>query len=64
VWHPAHPALNDAGRYLAVVVEIEDGIRMVGNLLGDPGVDAVIGAPVDAVFEHHDAFTLVNWRRP
>lgn len=68
VWHPVHPALQEQGPYLVVLVEFPeaDGIRMVGNLLGDPGQPVVIGAAVDPVFEHHpDAdppYTLLQWR--
>ena len=67
VWHPVHPALKDQGPYLIVLVELPqaDGVRLVGNLLGDPHRAVVIGAPVTAVFEHHrDAeppFTLLQW---
>jgi hypothetical protein len=39
---------------------------MLGNLLGDPRQEVTIGAPVEAVFEHHNdadpPFTLVQWR--
>ena len=68
VWHPVHPALKDAGPYIVVVVEIPQagGIRMLGNLLGDPMQQVEIGADVEAVFEHHETaeppFTLVQWR--
>ena len=68
VWHPVHPALAEAGPYVVVLVELPhaDGIRMVGNLVGDPGQTVRIGAPVRAVFEHHNdsepAYTLVHWR--
>jgi uncharacterized OB-fold protein len=68
VWHPVHPALKDAGPYLVVLVELPHagGIRMIGNLLGDPHQPVAIGAPVAAVFEHHAAapqpYTLVQWR--
>ena len=68
VWHPVHPALKDQGAYLVVLVEFPDadGIRMVGNLLGDPEQDVSIGTHVVPVFEHHgDAeppFTLLQWR--
>jgi len=68
VWHPVHPALKDAGPYIVVVVELPHagGVRMLGNLLGDPRQEVVIGAPVEAVFEHHNdadpPFTLVQWR--
>jgi uncharacterized OB-fold protein len=69
VWHPVHPALKDAGPYVAVLVELPeaDSVRMIGNLVGDPREPVVIGSAVEAVFEAHDdakpAFTLVHWRR-
>ena len=36
--NPVHPALKDAGPYIAVLVELPDAdnVRMIGNLLGDP----------------------------
>ena len=68
VWHPVHPALKDQGPYLIVLVELPhaDGVRLVGNLLGDPRRSVVIGAAVQGVFEHHadadPAFTLLQWK--
>ncbi|MAG34337.1 MAG: DNA-binding protein [Deltaproteobacteria bacterium] len=68
-WHPVHPALADACPYVVVIVEFPeaDGIRMIGNLVGDPQQRVEIGATVEPVFEDHDeaepAFTLVQWRR-
>ena len=67
VWHPAPPAVAPAVPYLVVLVELPyvDGVRMVGNLLGDPLQLVTIEAPVAAVFEDHDEadapFTLVQW---
>jgi len=67
VWHPVHPALKDQGPYIVVLVELPHagGVRMVGNLLGDPQQDVVIGASVDGVFEHHTesqpSYTLLHW---
>lgn len=67
VWHPVHPALNEQGPYIVVLVEFpeHDGARMVGNLVGDAQQTVEIGAAVRAVFEHHrDAdppYTLVQW---
>ena len=69
VWHPVHPALKDQGPYLVVLVELPDadGVRLVGNLLGDPREAVVIGSPVRGVFEHHPGgetpFTLLQWTR-
>ena len=68
VWHPVHPALKDQGAYLIVLVEFpnHDNARMVGNLLGDPHQDVVIGSEVEAVFEHNldsePPYTLVQWQ--
>jgi uncharacterized OB-fold protein len=68
VWHPVHPALKDHGPYIVVVVELPHagGVRMLGNLLGDPRQEVVIGTPVVGVFEHHNEaeppFTLLQWR--
>lgn len=67
-WYAVHPALEDAVPYLTILVELPQagGVRMVGNLLGDPLQTVTIGAAVEAVFEDHDEadppFTLVQWR--
>lgn len=69
VWHPVHPALSDACPYVVLLVEIPaaDGVRMVGNLVGDAAADVAIGEPVEVVFEDHleadSPYTLVQWRR-
>ncbi len=68
VWHPAHAALRERGAYLVVLVELPhaDGLRIVGNLLGDPLQEVRIGAEVEGVFEHHPEaeppFSLLQWR--
>jgi len=68
VWHPAHTALRDHGPYLAVLVELPHvgHVRMVGNLLGDPLQEVVIGAQVEGVYEHHrqasPAYSLLHWK--
>jgi uncharacterized protein len=67
IWHPVHPALAEQGPYIVVLVELPHagGVRMVGNLLGDPRQELIIGTPVHGVFEHHDdadpPFTLLQW---
>jgi uncharacterized OB-fold protein len=68
VWHPSHAALKQRGPYLAVLVELPhaSGVRMVGNLLGDPMQAVAIGADVEGVFEHHlesdPQYSLLQWR--
>ncbi|MFQ3459312.1 OB-fold domain-containing protein [Bradyrhizobium sp. UFLA01-814] len=67
VWHPSHPALKQCDPYLALLVELPHagGVRMVGNLLGDPRQTVVIGTEVKGVFEHHleadPVFSLLHW---
>ncbi len=68
IWHPVHPAVAEACPYVVVLVELPhaDGVRMVGNLVGEATDPVEIGAAVEAVFEHHEGerpFTLVQWRR-
>jgi uncharacterized OB-fold protein len=65
IWHPVHPALGDAVPYVIVLVELPHagGVRMIGNLFGDPRRVIAIGAPVRAVFEDHEpGYTLVHWK--
>ena len=68
VWHPVHPALKSAVPYVVALVELPQagGVRMVGNLVGDPQAPPRIGAQVRAVFEDHadgdQPFTLVHWK--
>ena len=70
VWHPSHASLKNHGPYIAVLVELQcaDGVRMVGNLLGDPMQEVVIGIDVEGVFEHHPdsdpPYSLLHWRVP
>lgn len=67
-WHPSHPAVRDDVPYIAILVELRDtgGVRLVGNLLGDPKQAVHIGAKVEGVFEQHpDAdppYGLLQWR--
>ena len=68
VWHPVHPALKERCPYLVVLVELPHagGVRMVGNLLGDPLQQVHIGSEVVGVFEHHPETSpphaLLQWR--
>ncbi len=69
MWHPVHPALGEACPYVVVLAEFPeaDGIRMLGNLVGDPHAEIEIGVPLEPVYEDHDdadpAYSLVQWRR-
>jgi uncharacterized protein len=69
VWHPAHDGLREAVPYAALVVELPhaDGVRIIGNLLGDQLGELRVGIDVVGVFEDHsvgaELFTLLQWRR-
>ncbi|MGO9059620.1 MAG: Zn-ribbon domain-containing OB-fold protein [Candidatus Binataceae bacterium] len=66
IWNPVHPALKTACPYIVAVVELPDadGVRMVGNLSGDPMQDVPFDSEVEAVFEEHpeQGSVLVQWR--
>jgi uncharacterized protein len=68
VWHPSHPAIAQNVPYIAVLIELvhAGGVRIVGNLTGDPRQPVSIGSPVQGEFEHHpDAdppYSLLQWR--
>ena len=46
-----HPAFADAVPYAIVVVELEEGARVLSNLVDCPTADVAIGLPVEVVFE-------------
>ncbi len=64
-WNPRHPALRELTTYVVVLVELDEapGVRLIGNLLGEPMREIVIGSAVTGVFEHHPEFSLLQWRR-
>lgn len=56
-----HPAFDDRVPYVVGLIEMESGILMVGNVLGDG--EPAVGAPVVADFEQvTPEITLVHWR--
>jgi uncharacterized OB-fold protein len=50
VQHPTHPAFADVP-YAVVIVELEDGMRMVGNVVDAKPEEVYIGMPVTVVFD-------------
>ncbi len=49
--------------YTVLLVELDEGVRVVGNLLGDQG-DVAVGMPVEAVFvaDAGDDLVVPQWR--
>lgn len=58
-----HPGFADRVPYALVLVDLDAGVRMLGNLC-DTGLGQLrIGMPVEAVFEKvDDQVRLVQWR--
>ncbi|GAA2093742.1 hypothetical protein GCM10009780_39260 [Actinomadura alba] len=62
VVHHHPPVPGRTGPYVVGLVELEEGVRMVGNVIGCPPGDVRIGMPVRLVFERlDDGLTLPQW---
>ncbi|WP_329255850.1 OB-fold domain-containing protein [Actinoallomurus sp. NBC_01490] len=59
--HPPVPGLTPP--YVVALVELEEGVRIIGNLLGCAPGDAYVGMPVELEFQRMDEeLTLPQWR--
>ena len=55
------PAFLDEGTFAIVVVELEEGVRVVGNTIGIPHEDLRIGLPVRLVLDRRsDTAALID----
>ena len=60
---PVLPAFADRAPYNVIVVELEEGVRMIGNLLGVPAEDIREGATVEVAWEDvEEGISLPIWR--
>lgn len=58
--HPPVPGRTPP--YVVAVVDLEEGVRIVGNVIGCPPEDVRVGMPVRLVFERmDDELTLPQW---
>lgn len=62
VYHRAfHPGFKDDVPYVVAIVENDEGLRFVGNVIGER-VDVKVGSAVTAVFDAvTPEFTMVKW---
>ncbi len=51
VYHPVHPTVKDKVPYNVVLVELEEGVKIVSNIADYPLPDIKIGMPVEVVFD-------------
>jgi uncharacterized protein len=59
-----HPGFADAVPYAVVVVELEEGARLISNLVDCPTADIRAGMPVEAVFDDVTAEATLPKFRP
>jgi len=58
---PGHPAWRDDVPYAIAVVELDEGPRMLANVVGCAAADVHVGMPVHVVFEPRDGYTAVQF---
>ncbi len=62
VTHPTHPAIADQVPYIVGMIELDEGIRVVGNVLGIDPKDVMAGLRVALIFEETDSgFKIPNF---
>ncbi len=59
-----HPAFASLVPYAIVVVELEEGPRMISNLVGVANDQILVGMPVEVVFEEVGEGVYVPYFRP
>ena len=60
-WNVARPGHEPP--FVVALVELEEGVRMLGNLVDVDPAAVSIGLPVEVVFDRiDDELTLPNWR--
>jgi hypothetical protein len=60
---PVLPAFAEKTPYNVAVVELDEGVRMVGNVLGISGGELREGTEVEVVFEDvEEGVSLPQWR--
>jgi uncharacterized OB-fold protein len=60
--HPPLPWFDDP--YIVVLVDLDEGTRLVSNLVGIAPDDVTIGMPVEVCFEHFDDDVVLPQFRP
>jgi len=62
--HPVDPVLVDQVPYVVAMIDLAEGVRVVGNVDGCPPDEIVAGMPVELIFEQRDENTKIpNFRK-
>ena len=64
VHHPLPAAFREQGPYAVALVELEEGVRVISNILGLPAAEVRIGLPVRLDFERCDEELTLPVFRP
>ncbi len=63
VYQPNDPRFTDDAPYVYAVIQLDEGARMISNVIGIPPHDVAVDMPVEAVFEDvSEKYTLVKFR--
>jgi uncharacterized OB-fold protein len=64
--HPPMPWFDDrnGGDVIVVLVDLEEGTRLVSNVVGVAPTDVEIGMPVEVSYEHFDGDVVLPLFRP
>ena len=63
VTHPVADVLVDQVPYVVGLIELEEGVKVVGNVLGCAPAEVEAGLPVELFFERVGDVNLPNFRR-
>ena len=61
--HPVDPVLVDQVPYVVALIELEEGVRVVGNIEGCRPEEVVAGMAVELFFEDVEGMRLPNFRQ-
>ncbi|HTN32450.1 MAG TPA: Zn-ribbon domain-containing OB-fold protein [Marinobacter sp.] len=62
VYKPGHPAFIDDAPYIVALVDLEEGPRMLSNVINRSPDEPLIGQTVEVVFEAQGNVTLPKFR--
>jgi uncharacterized OB-fold protein len=62
VYKPGHPAFIKDVPYVVALVDLEEGPRMLSNIVNCSPDESLIGRPVEVVFEAQGSVTLPKFR--
>ena len=57
-----HPTKPDENPRIVALVDLEDGVRMISNLLDAEGVEVALGMPVELIFAEMPGGVLPQFR--